>query len=43
MKQRRTTLNFAAKVVGLTGADLLRITRKENERMQAGLKKKIKY
>ena len=38
-----TILNFTAKVVGLTGADLLRITRKENERMQAGLKKKIKY
>ena len=38
-----TTLNFAAKIVGLTGADLLRITRKENERMQARFKKKIKY
>ena len=38
-----TTLNFAAKIVGLTGADLLRITRKENERMRARFKKKIKY
>ena len=38
-----TTLNFAAKIVGLTGADLLRITRKENERMQARFKKKITY
>ena len=37
------TLIFAAKIVGLTGADLLRITRKENERMQARFKKKIKY
>ena len=36
-----TTLNFAAKIVGLTGADLLRITRKENERMQARFKKKV--
>jgi uncharacterized tellurite resistance protein B-like protein len=38
-----TILNFAAKIVGLTGADLLRITRKENERIQASFKKKIKY
>tara|TARA_S200000501_G_scaffold97142_1_gene90467 strand:- start:280 stop:720 length:441 start_codon:yes stop_codon:yes gene_type:complete len=38
-----TTLIFAAKIVGLTGADLLRITRKENERMQARFKKKITY
>ena len=36
-----TTLNFAAKIVGLTGADLLRITRKENERMQARFKEKV--
>ena len=35
------TLIFAAKIVGLTGADLLRITRKENERMQARFKKKV--
>ena len=35
------TLIFVAKIVGLTGADLLRITRKENERKQARFKKKI--
>ena len=35
------TLIFAAKIVGLTGADLLRITRKENERIQARFKKKV--
>ena len=35
------TLIFAAKIVGLTGADLLRITRKENERMQARFKNKV--
>ena len=35
------TLIFAAKIIGLTGADLLRITRKENERMQARFKKKV--
>ena len=34
------TLIFAAKIVGLTGADLLRITRKENERIQARFKKR---
>ena len=36
-----TTLIFAAKIVGLTGADLLRITRKENEKIQARFKKKV--
>ena len=35
------TLIFAAKIIGLTGADLLRITRKENERIQARFKKKV--
>tara|TARA_B100000575_G_C23111200_1_gene641899 strand:+ start:227 stop:667 length:441 start_codon:yes stop_codon:yes gene_type:complete len=35
------TLIFVAKIVGLTGADLLRITRKENERKQARFKKKV--
>ena len=36
-----TTLIFTAKIIGLTGADLLRITRKENERIQARFKKKL--
>ena len=35
------TLIFAAKIIGLTGADLLRITRKENEKIQARFKKKV--
>ena len=36
-----TTLIFTAKIIGLTGADLLRITRKENEKIQARFKKKV--
>ena len=36
-----TTLIFAARIIGLTGADLLRITRKENEKIQARFKKKV--
>ena len=36
-----TTLIFAAKIIGLTGADLLRITRKENEKIQARFKKNV--
>ena len=35
------TLIFVAKIIGLTGADLLRITRKENERIQARFKKRV--
>ena len=35
------TLIFVAKIIGLTGADLLRITRKENKRKQARFKKKV--